>query len=74
MMLDWSHCPEVERVPGRVSGQWVVRNTRILADALIENADDGYTAEELIELFQGLEIEPTKRILDFAREHAPHPA
>ena len=39
--IDWSACPDVERVPGRVSGQWVVVGTRILADGVIENADAG---------------------------------
>ena len=44
--MDWSGCPAVERVPGKVSGQWIVKGTRILADGVLENADAGYTAEE----------------------------
>lgn len=27
--LDWSQCPPVESVPGRVSGAWVLRDTRV---------------------------------------------
>ena len=27
--LDWSQCPAVESVPGRVSGAWVLRDTRM---------------------------------------------
>jgi uncharacterized protein (DUF433 family) len=45
--IDWSACPDVERVPGRVSGQWVVVGTRILADGVIENADAGLSPEEI---------------------------
>ena len=30
-MIDWSECPDVERIPGKVSGQWIVVGTRILA-------------------------------------------
>lgn len=26
---DWSQCPAVESVPGKVSGAWVFRNTRM---------------------------------------------
>lgn len=73
MIVDWSHCKDVERIAGRVSGQWVVRGTRVLADSLIENADDGYTAEMLADPFDGLELAPTRRILDYARTHASHP-
>ena len=28
-MLDWSQCPAVERVPGRVSGEWLFKGTRV---------------------------------------------
>jgi hypothetical protein len=44
--IDWSGRDDVERVPGRVSGQPVVVGTRILAQGLIDNADD-FTAEEI---------------------------
>jgi len=30
-VLDWSQCPAVESVPGRLSGAWVFKNTRIRA-------------------------------------------
>jgi hypothetical protein len=45
--IDWTDCPDVERVPDRVSGQWVVKDTRILAQGVIENADAGATPEEI---------------------------
>jgi hypothetical protein len=28
-MLDWNQCPTVERVPGKVSGVWLFRGTRV---------------------------------------------
>ena len=57
--IDWSSCPDVERVPGRVSGQWVVVGTRILADGVIENADVGLSPEEIgDDIFDGL-VRPT---------------
>jgi uncharacterized protein (DUF433 family) len=33
---------DVERIPGKVSGAWLVNGTRIPADAVLDNADDGY--------------------------------
>jgi uncharacterized protein (DUF433 family) len=74
IMIDWSQCRDVERIPGKVSGQWIVRDTRILADGVIENADDS-TPEEIDEMFPGLGAERARRIIEYARRHAsqPHP-
>ena len=49
-MIDWSACPDVERIQGKVSGQWIVKDTRILADGVIENSYDS-TPEEIDEMF-----------------------
>ncbi|HTA44971.1 MAG TPA: hypothetical protein VK789_21130 [Bryobacteraceae bacterium] len=38
--LDWSQCPALESVPGKVSGAWVFRNTRIPVAAVFENLED----------------------------------
>ena len=72
MQLDWSQCPDVESVPGRLSGQWVVRHTRIPVQALIDNAEDGHGAEAIAGFYQGLDVERARRILSFARKHAAH--
>jgi uncharacterized protein (DUF433 family) len=32
--LDWSECPAVESIPGKVSGAWVFRGTRMPAIGL----------------------------------------
>jgi uncharacterized protein (DUF433 family) len=69
-MIDWSECPDVERVPGRVSGQWVVVGTRILADGVADNEDS--TPEEIDEMFPGLGVERARRILEYAGRHANH--
>ncbi len=73
--IDWSDCPDVEQIPGKVSGQPIVKGTRILADSVIVNADSGISPEELAnEHFPGLGVERARRIIVFARQHAPHPA
>ena len=74
-MIDWSQSPDVERIPGKVSGRWIVKGTRILADGVIDNADAGVTVEELVtDVFPALGVDRAQRIISYARQHAPHPA
>ena len=49
MALNWSNCPAVESVPGKVSGAWVFRGTRIPVAAVFENLEDGLTIDEVAE-------------------------
>jgi uncharacterized protein (DUF433 family) len=73
-MIDWSHSPDAERIPGKVSGAWLVKGTRLPVDAILANADD-YTPEEIAtEIFQGITPEVARRIIAFARQHVPNPA
>jgi hypothetical protein len=39
--IDWSQCEDVESVPGRVSGAWVIKGTRVPAQAVVDNAKNG---------------------------------
>jgi uncharacterized protein (DUF433 family) len=38
--LDWSQCSAVESVPGKVSGAWVFRGTRLPVATVLENLED----------------------------------
>ena len=49
--LDWSQCPAVESVPGKVSGAWVFKNTRMPVTTVFENLEAGLTVEEVMEEF-----------------------
>jgi len=51
MGLDWSLCPAVESIPGKVSGEWVLRGTRTPVRVLFENLEAGMSIEEVIEQF-----------------------
>ena len=64
--LDWSQCPAVESVPGKVSGAWVFRDTRMPVSAVFENLQDGVTIDELLELYDGLTRDQVEAVLDFA--------
>jgi len=49
--LDWSQCPAVESVPGKVSGAWVFKDTRMPVATVFENLEAGLTVEEVMEEF-----------------------
>jgi uncharacterized protein (DUF433 family) len=65
--VDWSRCEDVESVPGRVSGAWVIKGTRVPAQAVVDNARAGCTAEEIAtEIFE-LPLKRVKGVLRFAK-------
>jgi uncharacterized protein (DUF433 family) len=73
MPLDWSQCPAVESLPGKLSGAWVFRGTRLPVAAVFENLEDGLTIDEVVKLFDGLRHEQVKAVLDFAAQSLSSP-
>jgi len=65
-MLDWSQCTAVERVPGRVSGAWVFRDTRVPVRALFENLEHGASVNDFLEWFPGVSREQVEAVLQHA--------
>jgi uncharacterized protein (DUF433 family) len=65
-VLDWSQCPAVESVPGRVSGAWVFRDTRLPVATVIENLED-LSVEEVMEQFE-VTREQIAAVLDFVAQ------
>ena len=63
--LDWSQCPAVESIPGKVSGAWVFRGTRMPVASVFENLEDGMTIAEVKEQFDVTD-EQIKAVLRFA--------
>ena len=64
--LDWSQCPAVESIPGKVSGAWVLRGTRMPVAAISENIEAGANLDDIMEWFDGLDREQVKAVLHFA--------
>ncbi len=62
-MLDWSKCPAVERVPGKVSGVWLFKATRVPVKALFENLEDGASVNDFLEWFPGVSREQVEAVL-----------
>ena len=64
--LDWSQCPAVESIPGKVSGAWVFRDTRLPVATVIENLED-LSVEEVMEQFD-VTREQITAVLDFVAQ------
>jgi len=64
-VLDWSQCPAVESIPGKVSGAWVFRNTRMPVSVVFDNLEAGATIDEIVEWF---DVTPAqvKAVIEFA--------
>ena len=70
--LDWSQCPAVESIPGKVSGAWVFRDTRLPVATVIENLED-LTFDEVIEQFD-VTREQIAAVLEFVARSLQTPA
>jgi len=66
--IDWTQCELIECVPGKVSGQPVVRGTRIMPEAIVGSYDLGETIEELRAGFPSLSLAQIERLIEFARK------
>ena len=67
-MLDWSTCKSVERVPGRVSGAWVFKGTRLPVKTLFENLEAGASVNDFLAWFEGVTREQVLDVLHHAEQ------
>jgi uncharacterized protein (DUF433 family) len=65
MSLDWSQCPAVESIPGKRSGAWVFKDTRMPVSTVFENLESGASIEEIMEWFD-VTREQIVAVLEFA--------
>jgi len=72
--LDWSQCPAVESIPGKRSGAWVFKDTRMPVATVFENLED-MSVEEVMEEFD-VTREQIEAVLEFVAQslRAPAPA
>lgn len=66
-MLDWTQCAAVERIPGKVSGAWLFKGTRVPVKALFENLEGGASIDEFLEWFPGVSREQIEAVLEHAQ-------
>ena len=64
--MDWTECPIIEQVPGKMSGAPVLRHSRMRPQDILSNAEMG--AEWIAEA-HGLPIEDVRTLLAFYEAH-----
>jgi len=67
IMLDWTQCPAVERIPGKVSGVWLFKGTRVPVKALFENLEDGARLDDFLTWFPGVTRQQAKAVLEYVQ-------
>jgi uncharacterized protein (DUF433 family) len=72
--MDWSLCSAVDRNPGKLSGIWCFRGTRLAVAALFEYIDQGSTIDEFLESFPSVTREQVHVVLEFAKGSLESPA
>lgn len=55
-------------MPGKVSGAWVFRGTRIPVAAVFGNLEDGLTIDLVAALYDGLTRDQVKSVLEFTAQ------
>ena len=65
-LLDWSRCPAVERVPGKVSGAWVLKGTRMPVATIFENLEAGASIDDVLAWYEGLDRKQVQAVIEFA--------
>ena len=65
--LDWSQCTDVESVPGKLSGAWVFRGTRMPVQTVFLNLEAGMSLREITEVYD-VTPEEVKAVLHFASQ------
>jgi uncharacterized protein (DUF433 family) len=65
-VIDWSQCAAVESVPGKVSGSWVFRDTRLPVATVFENLED-LSVDEVMEQFD-VTRDQIKAVLEFVAQ------
>ena len=65
-ILDWSRCPAVEKVAGKVSGAWVLRGTRMPVATIFENLEAGASIDDVLAWYEGLDRKQVQAVIKFA--------
>jgi uncharacterized protein (DUF433 family) len=52
--------------PGKLSGAWVLKGTRMPAAAIFENLEAGASLDDIMQWYEGLDREQVKAVIEFA--------
>ena len=68
--MDWTDCDIVERVPGKMAGEPVIKGTRVLVQTIIDNYEGGSSLEEIHENYPHVSLDIIRSVIAFhQRKH-----
>ena len=67
--IDWSQCSVIESIPGKVSGAWVFRGTRVPVSAVLQNLKE-LSVDEVVQEFPSVTVGQVRTLLDFVARSA----
>ena len=67
-VLDWSQCPVVEQVPGKVGGAWLLKGTRMPVATIFENLEAGASIDDVLAWYEGLDRTQVQAVIQFAAQ------
>lgn len=68
-VTDWSQCPQVEMVSGRVGGVPVFKNTRLPVSHLFIVLRDGGSIKDFLEWYPDMAEEDAQAVLSFLKDN-----
>ena len=71
MSMDWTNCPLVEMIPGKVSGVPLLKGTRLPADTIVENYQGGSPVDEIADNFD-ISEQTIMDVLSYAADKQRH--
>lgn len=69
----WEDCDLVERIPGKLGGEPVIKGTRIRAQTIIDNFEAGSPIDEIAENWPEVPKKTLNGILAYYQSHLPQP-
>jgi uncharacterized protein (DUF433 family) len=66
MSLDWSNCPDVERCPGKMSGAWVLKGTRMPISTIFDSLAGGANIDEIVSWHDGLNAKQLHSVVGYS--------
>jgi uncharacterized protein (DUF433 family) len=67
--MTWDGCDIVECVAGKMSGEPVIKGTRVLAQTIVDNYESGSSVEEISENYPHIPVDAIRKVLAFHERH-----
>lgn len=67
--MEWTECPLIETVPGKMNGAAVIKGTRVQPETIVDSFEGGNSIEEIHDNYPHLPVDTIRRIIEFHHSH-----